>query len=63
MFLQDNNFPLSDVFKDTVWLSQFASSWDIQYFLVLPNWISDSINVFDVKVKINKVNQSILEIM
>uniref|UniRef100_A0A672FBK0 C2H2-type domain-containing protein n=1 Tax=Salarias fasciatus TaxID=181472 RepID=A0A672FBK0_SALFA len=29
MFLQDKNFPLSDVFEDTVWLSQLAYLADI----------------------------------
>lgn len=55
IFLQDKNFPLSDVFDDTVWLSQLA------YLSDLFSRLNDlnlglqglSVNVFDVQDKIN----------
>ncbi|XP_059362102.1 zinc finger BED domain-containing protein 5 [Carassius carassius] len=55
MFLQDTNFPLSDIFEDTVWLSQLAYLSDIFSHLNELNLGLQglSINVFDVQDKIN----------
>lgn len=55
MFLKDKFFPLSDVFKDTVWLSQLAYLSDIFSHLNELNMGLQglSINVFDVQDKIN----------
>lgn len=53
--LQDKTFPLSDVFDDTVWLSQLAYLSDIFSRLNDLNLGLQglSINVFDVQDKIN----------
>ncbi len=55
MFLQDTNFPLSDIFEDTVWLSQLAYLSDIFSRLNKLNLGLQglSINAFDVQDKIN----------
>ncbi|KAK1904161.1 Zinc finger BED domain containing protein 5 [Dissostichus eleginoides] len=55
VFLQDKNFPLSDVFDDTVWLSQLAYLSDIFSRLNDLNLGLQGlpINVFDVQDKIN----------
>lgn len=55
MFLQDTNFPLSDIFEDTVWLSQLAYLSDIFSRLNELNLGLQglSINAFDVQDKIN----------
>lgn len=55
MFLQDTNFPLSDIFEDAVWLSQLAYLSDIFSRLNDLNLGLQglSINVFDVQDKIN----------
>ncbi|XP_035277215.1 zinc finger BED domain-containing protein 5 [Anguilla anguilla] len=55
MFLKDKIFPLSDVFKDTVWLSQLAYLSDIFSHLNELNMGQQGlyINVFDVQDKIN----------
>ncbi|KAI4815534.1 hypothetical protein KUCAC02_005676 [Chaenocephalus aceratus] len=54
-FLQDKNVPLSDMFDDTVWLSQLAYLSDIFSRLNDLNLGLQglSINVFDVQDKIN----------
>lgn len=55
IFLHDTNFPLSDNFEDTVWLSQLAYLSDIFSRLNELNLGLQglSINVFDVQDKIN----------
>uniref|UniRef100_A0A3B4TIW1 Uncharacterized protein n=1 Tax=Seriola dumerili TaxID=41447 RepID=A0A3B4TIW1_SERDU len=55
MFLQDTNFPLSDIFADAVWLSRLAYVSDIFSRLNKLNLGLQglSINVFDVQDKIN----------
>ncbi|XP_034069815.1 zinc finger BED domain-containing protein 5-like [Gymnodraco acuticeps] len=55
VFLQDKNFPSSDMFDDTVWLSQLAYLSDIFSRLNDLNLGLQglSINVFDVQDKIN----------
>nr|XP_033478812.1 zinc finger BED domain-containing protein 5-like [Epinephelus lanceolatus]XP_033478814.1 zinc finger BED domain-containing protein 5-like [Epinephelus lanceolatus]XP_033478816.1 zinc finger BED domain-containing protein 5-like [Epinephelus lanceolatus] len=55
MFLQDTNFPLSDIFEDAVWLSQLAYLSDIFSRLNELNLGLQglSISVFDVQDKIN----------
>ncbi len=55
MFLQDKNFPLSDVFEDTVWLSELAYLSDICSRLNDLNLGLQglSVNVFDMQDKIN----------
>lgn len=53
MFLQDTHFSLSDIFEDTVWLSQLAYLSDIFARLNELNLGLQrlSINVFDIQDK------------
>uniref|UniRef100_A0A3Q1FH42 C2H2-type domain-containing protein n=1 Tax=Acanthochromis polyacanthus TaxID=80966 RepID=A0A3Q1FH42_9TELE len=52
MFLQDKNFPLSDVFDDTVWLSQLAYLADIFSL----NAMLKKMELFEIKIKTGDVS-------